>query len=342
MKKLTIFEKKRLLVVLLIISSVSYFGLFVDTDYYYMSPGPPYEWDITIDAATAYESDGNLYQLTVRRDIANYLLYSWAYLSDSVDLYPKEVILPKGVTPSELSQISLQNMQTSENVAIAVALKSLGYEVKSEGDGVLVVGILDDSPVKDKLLKDDLIISISGEKEIIYSINSSTQFISLLRTFSIGETVSIGVLRNDENIQVKTQLIEHIEYKNEPMVGFLASTPNQRFVFPINVDIDTGSVGGPSAGLMMALNVYNKLIETDITNSTVIAGTGTIEIDGSVGPVGGVKQKVIAAKRAGATLILVPTANYEDAKPFEDSETLVVAVESFDNALEVISEYSSR
>ena len=304
MKKLSTFEKKRLLVILLITSLVSYFGLFVDTEYYYMSPGPPYEWDISIEAAEQYESEGNLYQLTVRRDIANYLLYSWAYISDSVDLYPKEVILPKGVTPSELSEISLQNMQTSENVAIAVALNSLGYDVQSEGDGVLVVGILDDSPVKDKLLKDDLIISISGEDKIFYSVNSSTQFISLLRTFSIGETVYIGIQRNGKEIQIETQLIEHIEYKNEPMVGFLASTPNQRFVFPINVDIDTGSVGGPSAGLMMALNVYNKLIETDITNSTVIAGTGTIEIDGSVGPVGGVKQKVIAAKRAGATLIL--------------------------------------
>jgi len=271
-----------------------------------------------------------------------YLLYSWAYLSDSVDLYPKEVILPKGVTPSELSEISLQNMRTSENVAIAVALNSLGYDVQSEGDGVLVVGILDDSPVKDKLLKDDLITSISGEDKITYSINSSTQFISLLRTFSIGETVYIGVQRNDKEVQIETQLIEHIEYKNEPMVGFLASTPNQRFVFPINVDIDTGSVGGPSAGLMMALNVYNKLTEADITNSTVIAGTGTIEIDGSVGPVGGVKQKVIAAKKAGATLILVPTANYQDAKPYEDNETLIVAVETFDNALKVISEYSSR
>ena len=147
-----------------------------------MSPGPPYEWDITIEAAQEYESEGNLYQLTVRRDIANYALYTWAYFSDSVDLYPKEVILPKGVTPSELSQISLQNMQTSENVAIAVALNSLGYNVQSEGDGVLVVGILDDSPVKGKLLKNDLIISVSGEKEIIYSVNSSTQFISLLRT----------------------------------------------------------------------------------------------------------------------------------------------------------------
>jgi PDZ domain-containing protein len=341
-KNLSIFKKKRLLVILLITSSLSYFGLFIDTEYYYMSPGPPYEWDITIEAAQEYESEGNLYQLTVRRDIANYALYTWAYFSDSVDLYPKEVILPKGVTPSELSQISLQNMQTSENVAIAVALNSLGYNVQSEGDGVLVVGILDDSPVKGKLLKNDLIISVSGEKEIIYSVNSSTQFISLLRTFSIGETVIIGILRNDKKIQIETELIEHIEYKNEPMVGFLASTPNQRFTFPINVDIDTGRVGGPSAGLMMALNVYNKLSETDITNSTVIAGTGTIEIDGSVGPVGGVKQKVIAAKRAGATLILVPTANYEDAKSYKDDETSIVAVESFKNALQVIFEYSSR
>jgi len=341
-KNLTTFGKKRFVILTVIISSFSYLGFFIDTDYYYMSPGPPYEWDITIDSAPQYESEGNLYQLTVRRDVANYVLYTWAYLSESVDLYPKEVILPKGVTPSELSQISLQNMQTSENVAIAVALKSLGYNVQSEGDGVLVVGILDDSPVKDKLLKNDLIISISGDKEIIYSINSATQFISLLRTFSIGETVSIGVLRNDKEVQIKTKLIEHIEYKNEPMVGFLASTPNQRFIFPINVDIDTGSVGGPSAGLMMALNVYNKLIETDITNNSVIAGTGTIEIDGSVGPVGGVKQKVIAAKRAGATLILVPEANYEEAKPFEDDETSIFAVENFNNALEVISAYSSR
>ena len=342
MKNLSVFEKKRLVVVLLFFSTLSYVGLFIDTDYYYMSPGPPYEWEITIDEATSYESDGNLYQLTVRRDVANYLLYSWAYLNNSVDLYPKEVILPKGVTPSELSQISLQNMQTSENVAIAVALSSLGYNVQSEGDGVLVVGILDDSPVKDKLLKNDLITSITDNEGVTYDINSSTQFISLLRTFSIGETVSIGVLRGGKRAEIETTLIEHIEYKNEPMVGFLASTPNQRFIFPIEVDIDTGSVGGPSAGLMMALNVYNKLTENDITNSSVIAGTGTIEIDGSVGPIGGVKQKVIAAKRAGATLILVPTANYEDAKSFEDDEVSIVAIESFEGALKVISEYSSR
>ena len=108
------------------------------------------------------------------------------------------------------------------------------------------------------------------------------------------------------------------------------------------IDIKTGNVGGPSAGLMMALNVYNNLIPNDITNSLIIAGTGTIEIDGSVGPVGGIRQKVIAAKRAGSELILVPTANYEEASPLSTDDTAIVAVDSFEEALKVISEYSSR
>jgi PDZ domain-containing protein len=231
----------------------------------------------------------------------------------------------------------MQNMMTSENVAIAVALDSLGYDVTSEGDGVLVVGLLDDSPVKDKLFKNDLIVSINNE-----NIKSTSEFISLLRTYKIGDTVEIGLIRGDKPTQFKTTLIEHVEYENEPMVGFLASTPNQKFIFPIDIDIKTGNVGGPSAGMMMALNVYNLLSESDITRGEKIAGTGTIEIDGSVGPVGGVKQKVIAAKRADASLILVPTANFSEADAYSDENTLIVAVDSFQEALDVIFEFSSR
>ena len=246
-----------------------------------------------------------------------------------------------GVTPQELSEISIQNMRTSENVAIAVALKSIGYEIETKGEGVAVVGLLDDSPVKNKLKKGDLLNSINNVQ-----IFSATEFISTLRTYSIGETVSIGLIRVvdgvSEQLFIETTLIEHVEYKGEPMVGFLATTVNERFDFPFEVDIKTGNVGGPSAGLMMALNVYNNLIPQVITNSMVVAGTGTIEIDGSVGPVGGIKQKIIAAKRAGAELILVPVANFEEAKPFETDDTAIIAVESFDDALSVILQYSSR
>ena len=302
-----------------------------------MSPGPPYQWDIEIEDAKTYSFDGNLFQLTVRRDEANYFVYAWASLSSEIDLYPRESILPDGITPKELSEISIQNMITSENVAVAVALNYLGYEIDSEGDGVLVVGLLDDSPVKDKLFKNDLITSINNQ-----NVKSSTEFISLLKSYEIGESVEIGLIRDNKQIKIETKLIEHVEYKNEPMVGFLASTPNQKFVYPFDVDINTGNVGGPSAGMMMALNVYNLLIESDITNGKKIAGTGTIEIDGSVGPVGGVKQKVIAAKRANASLILVPTANYLEASVYSDENTSIVAVDSFEEALNVISDFSSR
>ena len=334
-------KNKRLLIIFLIafisISSLS----LINTDYYFMSPGPPYQWEIEYESIDNYEFEGSLYQLTVRRDEANALIYAWSYISDAVDLYPREVILPKGVSPEELSQISIQNMKTSENVAIAVALKYLGYDITSKGDGVSVVGILDDSPVKDKLKRGDLLNSINNDE-----ISSASEFIAMLRTYDIGDTVKIGLIRDVEgnlkNLEIETTLIEHVEYEGEPMVGFLATTVNERFDFPFEIDIKTGNVGGPSAGLMMALNVYNNLIPEDITNSLVIAGTGTIEIDGSVGPVGGVKQKVIAAKRAGAELILVPTANFEEAKPLETESTEIVAIDTFDEALQVISEYSSR
>ena len=313
----------------------------ITTDYYFMSPGPPYQWEIDYGNNENYEFEGNLYQLTVRRDEANVFVYLWSLVNPSYDLYPKELILPDGVTPQELSEISIQNMKTSENVAIAVALKNIGYEIETKGEGVAVVGLLDDSPVKNKLKKGDLLNSINNVQ-----IFSATEFISTLRTYSIGETVSIGLIRVvdgvSEQLFIETTLIEHVEYKGEPMVGFLATTVNERFDFPFEVDIKTGNVGGPSAGLMMALNVYNNLIPQDITNSMVVAGTGTIEIDGSVGPVGGIKQKIIAAKRAGAELILVPVANFEEAKPFETDDTAIIAVESFDDALSVILQYSSR
>ena len=332
------FEKNRVLKIAVVTYLVAIFPFgFVKTDYYFMSPGPPYQWEIEILDQKTYDFDGNLYQLTVRRDEANYFVYAWANLNSQIDLYPREVILPDGVTPQELSEISIQNMITSENVAIAVALDTLGYDVESEGDGVLVVGLLDDSPVKDKLYKNDLITSINDQ-----IVKSSTEFISLLKTYDIGDVVEIGLVRNEEDIKIKTTLIEHVEYENEPMVGFLASTPNQKFVYPFEVDINTGNVGGPSAGMMMALNVYNLLTEIDITAGNKIAGTGTIEIDGSVGPVGGVKQKVIAAKKANASLILVPTANFSEANIYSDENTSIIAVDSFKEALDVISDFSSR
>jgi len=339
-KNLNIKQKKLLVVVLtffIVVGSLT----FVKTDYFFMSPGPPYQWEIEYGEIENYDFDGNLYQLTVRRDEASALIYLWSFIDDSIDLYPREMILPNGVTREELNQISIQNMKTSENVAIAVALEYLDFNVSTKGEGVLVVGVLEGSPVEGKLKKGDKIFSINNKE-----ISSASEFIATLREFEIGEFIKIGLYRefdgDEQFLEIETKLIEHVDYEDEPMVGFLATTINEKFDFPFLIDIKTGNVGGPSAGLMMALNVYNNLIPEDITNSMVIAGTGTIEVDGSVGPVGGIKQKVISAKNAGAELILVPMANFEEAKPLATDFTKIVAVESFEEALKVISKYSSR
>ena len=160
-------NKKILISFLIIFITISSLSL-VKTDYYFMSPGPPYQWDIEYVEINSFDFEGSLYQLTVRRDEANALIYAWSLINDSYDLYPREVILPDGVTPKELSEISIQNMRTSENVAIAVALKNVGYEISSKGDGVSVVGLLDDSPVKEKLKKGDLLNSINNKEIILF------------------------------------------------------------------------------------------------------------------------------------------------------------------------------
>ena len=154
-------NKKILISFLIIFITISSLSL-VKTDYYFMSPGPPYQWEIDYGEINNFDFEGNLYQLTVRRDEANALIYAWSLINDSYDLYPREEILPDGVTPKELTEICIQNMRTSENVAIAVALKNVGYEISSKGDGVSVVGLLDDSPVKEKLKKGDLLNSINN------------------------------------------------------------------------------------------------------------------------------------------------------------------------------------
>ena len=326
---------KKTTIFLILLVAVAPFG-FIKTNYYFMSPGPPYQWTIAIPLEETYPFDGNLYQLTVRRDEANYYSFLWAKLDNSVDLYERDQILPKGITHQELNQISRNSIKTSENVAIAVALQAIGHEIVASGDGVLVVGILDDSPVINKLQKDDLIIELNKD-----TVSSVSDFIGKLRTYDIGDTISISYVRDGKLQKFETKLIEHVEYKGEPMVGFLASTPNEVYEFPFEVDIKTGSVGGPSAGLLMALNVYNLLTLEDITKGKVIAGTGTIEIDGSVGPVGGIKQKVIAAKRIGAELILVPTSNFNEVAELSDSNTSIIAISSFQDSLSVIKEFTS-
>ena len=128
-------------------------------------------------------------------------------------------------------------------------------------------------------------------------------------------------------------LAGHTQDEGRPMVGFGPATHNPEFAFPIEIDIDSSNIGGPSAGMMYTLAIINVLSEEDITGGFRIAGTGTISTNGDVGPIGGVRQKVVGATLSGAQYILIPEANYEEALTAEIEGAEIVAVGTIDDAL---------
>jgi PDZ domain-containing protein len=117
------------------------------------------------------------------------------------------------------------------------------------------------------------------------------------------------------------------------MVGVTLMDADVQVVFPVDVEIDSRNIGGPSAGMMFTLEIMDELTPTDLTDGHRIAGTGTIDQDGVVGAIGGVRQKVYGAIDAGAEYVLVPTDNYDDAVDAAGDNIGVVAVGTIDDAL---------
>ena len=119
-----------------------------------------------------------------------------------------------------------------------------------------------------------------------------------------------------------------------PVVGVVL---REKFRFPVTVKISVGDVGGPSAGLMFSLGIYDKLTPDDITGGRFVAGTGTITPEGRVGPIGGIQQKMVAARHAGATVFLTPTQNCSDAVASDPKGLRLVRVDTMHGALQALS-----
>ncbi len=224
-------------------------------------------------------------------------------------------------------------MDESKVAAIFVALEKLGHEVTVAGDGVEIVQIVPDSPAEGLLEAGDLIIAVNGQPVTV-----AADAVAEITSHAIGDTISLTVLRGGEETEVSVTLIEHSQNEGQPMVGFLPATANPRFEFPIEIDIDSSNIGGPSAGMMYTLAIMEVLGPEDLTRGHRIAGTGTIATSGAVGAIGGVRQKVIAAAASGAEYILVPEGNYEEALTAGIESGQIVAVGTIDDALNFLAE----
>ena len=312
-----------LLVALVLLGAVVVAAWQITIPYFALSPGPVEEVDdlIEIEDQTVFDSRGGLLMLTVSLQEVNIFEYAQGLIDPAIDLVDREVIRPADVSPDEFRRENRRAMDDSKDTAIAVALGHLGYEVSLSGEGVYVASVLEGTPAESILVSGDVITAVQGVPVTIRD-----DGIAEIVKNDIGDTIELTVDREGETIGLAVTLVEHPQAPGQPMVGFEAQTYNEELVLPFEVDIDTQNIGGPSAGLMYTLTIIDLLTEEDLTGGSVVAGTGTITSVGEVGAIGGVRQKAVAAEAAGATVMLIPEANYDEARtaPIEDMELIAV------------------
>ncbi len=305
----------------------------IEIDYYTHSPGPVYD---SSDYVTVIGGDpsneGELFWLTIVQKQANVFEYIGARLDPTVAVVPRENIRSSDTSPEDLRRANLASMEEAKNNARFVALTYLGYEVTYEGAGALVIDTVEGSGAHGVLLPDDVIVDIDGKP-----ISLRNDVIEVLTSKGVGDAAVLTVERGDEVFELTIVLGPHTDDPDRPMVGVLLDDYELLPDFPVPIMIDSSNVGGPSAGLMFTLQIIDQLTPEPMTNGHRVAGTGVIFRDGTVGPIGAVPQKVFAAIDAGATAVLVPALNYDDAVEAAGDDIVVVRVATIDDALDYLA-----
>jgi PDZ domain-containing protein len=231
-------------------------------------------------------------------------------LSPAIKIVPPEQIVPPGTTAQALAQQEYQMLDESETTAIVEGLRLAGYDAAVEGKGTRVVSILPDSPAKGVLRPGDVIIGLNGQP-----IRTTSELTNQLMAQDAHATVALQIERDGRKMDLAVPLMPPSKRGQPPRIGILVESAGFSVQLPFPVEIVPQKIsGGPSAGLMFTLTVYNMVTPEDLTGGRKIAGTGTINLDGTVGPIGGVQQKVAGAEIAGAEYFLSPPENYEDAR----------------------------
>jgi PDZ domain-containing protein len=248
----------------------------------------------------------------------------WGWLDSTEAVVPERDILLPGESQDQEFQRALSQMDTSKIDAAYVALSSFTAYPEVHGKGVLVESVVPGTPADGRLFAGDLIVSVDGEP-----IDDSDELGRLIRGAGVGHALTFHIEAGGEthDVNVSPVRVKDVSY---PIVGI---APVNNFPFPLT--IDSGNIGGPSAGLMWTLGVVDVLTPGDLTGGRIIAGTGTIDITGTVGPIGGIQEKVVAAERAGAKIFFAPTQDAPSAKEVAD-RMVVVSVTTYQDALDYL------
>lgn len=321
---------------------------FIQLPYYFSVPGDAQVLTEVIEVEDGYEYEGSFALTTIRMGQANTVNYLWSLLSDRRELMHEDEVRPPGESDEMYQHRQMMMMTSSQEQAILVAYEAAGLEAEFEEYGVLVTSLIPGMDAEGKLEAGDLIVSINGEE--IQEVNS---MFAELEDADIGDTVTVGYERGGEpgEAEIEIDVFPDELGAEEGAGGLGISNPvtDRELMRDPEVEIETDQIGGPSAGLMFSLEIYNQLTEEDITHGLKIAGTGSISEDGNVGRIGGVKQKVYAADEDGVDVFFVPVeegaadSNFtiaEDTAESIGTDMEIIPVGSFQEALDYLNSLS--
>ena len=313
---------------LLVAGALALVAWNVELPYLAFSSGPVSD---AADAVVAEEvdvfpPDGELLMLTVVSQDVNLFEALIAGFDPTIDLVRKEAYRQPDESDDAYRRRVLAQMDDSSQRAITVALGHLGYEMVPID--VLITDLNQDAPSAEVLQIGDAVNSLDGS-EIV----SGTDLTDALLGHSPGDVVEVGITREGTEKTIDVELVARPDDPESAMIGI---TVGQITEPPFPLSLESGSVGGPSAGMMHTLAIVDTLTPGELTGGHVIAGTGTIQYDGSVGSIGGIRQKVVGAEAAGAEFILVPAGNYEEALTAEREAIEIVPIANIDEALDFL------
>ena len=328
-------EKKRgaswplyLIGVLFVVGVVGVIAWNIELPYLAFSAGPVSDAadSVVAEGVDVYPPDGELLMLTVVSQDVNVFEALVAGIDPTIDLVPKAALRRAGESDEAYRNRVLQQMEDSNFRSIFVALDYLGYEmVPTE---VVINEFVEGVPAESVLELGDTIIAVNG-----VAVAQVDDIRQVTEGMSVGDILEMTVDRGGVEVDVDVELAEREDEPGVPMIGVVLGELTEP---PFPLSIQAGDVGGPSAGMMHTLAIIDTLTEGELTKGHVIAGTGTIKVDGTVGNIGGIRQKVVGTEVAGATYILVPQGNYDSALTAERSTIEIVPIATIDDAIEFL------
>lgn len=285
---------------------------------------------VKVSGHRTYPTDGelDLTTVSVTAPTSNLTLGDalLAWFDPQRALVPRDLYYPPDQSVKQAQQQSAVEMTSSQHAAVVAALTDLGYDVPFS---VTVHTVSPGAPAQGHLEAGDVITAVDGRQ-----VEQASGVSDLVQNVDPGQPVTFTVQRNGSKVTVKTPTEASPDDPSRTIVGITIGDEPR---LPFNVSIELGHrIGGPSAGLMFSMAIVDKLTPGALTGGLHIAGTGTIAMDGTVGPIGGIGQKIAGADNAGASVFLVPAANCAEAREAQSKDLTLVRVGTLKSAIDSV------